>query len=127
MTRIWLALAALVLGGCASVAHTSHGLPRHSLPDSHYGPVAESEAECSAVGGAWESRETAVRQRCSVPTPDAGKACKDHSGCAGLCIAPSDAKAGLPVEGVCHHTYNLGFTCLAGVSNGVAESTLCVD
>ena len=127
MTRIWLSLTALVLGGCASVAHTSHGLSRHSLPGSHFGPVAESAADCSAVGGTWEYRETAVRQRCSVPTPDAGKACTDHSECAGLCIAPSEAQAGSRTSGACHHTYNLGFTCLAGVSNGVAETILCVD
>lgn len=127
MTRIWLVLAACVLAGCGSIAHTGYGLSRHSLPDRHFGPVAETEVECSSVGGAWESRETAVRQRCSVPTPDAGRACRDHSECAGLCIAPAGVEAGSPTEGVCHNTYNLGFTCLAGVSNGVAETALCVD
>ena len=95
---------------------------------SHLGPKAETVAACKAAGGSWEgSEEIIVSQRCSVPTSDAGKACRDHSDCAGLCIAPSGTKPGARTQGTCYHSYNFTSTCLTRVSKGRAEETLCVD
>ena len=99
-----------------------------TLPASHFGPKAETEAACNAAGGSWEgSDEIIVAQRCSVPTPDAGKVCRDHSDCAGLCIAPFGTKSGARTQGACYPSYNFTGKCLTRLSNGRAEQTLCVD
>mgnify|MGYP005750485733 CR=1 FL=1 len=111
-----------LLVGCSSFKE------RAEIPASHFGPSANTEASCIAAGGEWEgSEQVIVGQRCSVPTPDAGKPCSDHSDCSGLCVALDNPKPGSRTQGTCYHSYNIAGPCLTRVSKGRAEWPLCVD
>ncbi|MDV7142775.1 hypothetical protein R3X27_08770 [Tropicimonas sp. TH_r6] len=70
-----LGLAILALGACQQDPKTD--------------PPAEPSnmAGCEARGGTWGVAGLLQEPICTLPTPDAGKACSVESDCTGMCMA----------------------------------------
>lgn len=126
--RTLLFMVLLGTVGCvqSSASVGSSGAAVTSSPDKS-GPTVTSAAQCKTLGGTW--RRVGMRQleACDIPTKDAGKACRDSRDCESVCVAPSGAKAGEPVDGMCYRSYLTVGTCLSEVRDGRIVSAQCSD
>jgi hypothetical protein len=88
----------LGLVGCSKIPGKNW---RSSVPESHFGPHVETEAECKAYSGQWLLHGFSPYPRCIVPTNDGGKPCNDYIDCSGFCVTTRDEEPGAKAEGVC--------------------------
>ena len=101
LPRISLALS-LALYAATAYAQTSFapGVVDHPASSSERtkGNHLRSAAACHASKGQWYA-EKGSQAFCTIPYPDAGKACKSSRDCAGHCIAP--VTDGTVLQGTC--------------------------
>lgn len=117
MIRHLALLAALALAGCAQTSTAV--TPAATMP-----VAPETEEGCKAAGGSWGRVGMMGTLACTMPAPDAGKACSDSDECAGQCW--SDAAPGTTAKGMCQPT-NMPFGCHSEVKGGVVQPALCAD
>jgi hypothetical protein len=89
---------------------------------------------CKEAGGKWGPHGMTFTPGCSIPLPDAGKACTDKHDCFGWCIASIDGHQYRNVEiedikpthGQCQAKSDL-FGCFIEFRDGKRQPAICYD
>ncbi len=88
---------------------------------------AETEAACTAQGGAWRPICRMQTLACVTTFEDAGKVCTDGSDCkSGRCLADGITDAGIETSGTCAANDD-PCGCFTAIEDGKTLPGLCAD
>jgi len=98
--------------------------------------IPQDKATCETQKGEWGRFGLAIKERCNLPTSDAGKTCHNQEECEGACIADLsreerdriiNQKEIIETNGKCTSWLLIGGSCEGYVKDGKVDGILCVD
>jgi hypothetical protein len=110
--RVGIAIAAVVIGAGLLLYFVSGSLE-----------MRFASWRCARRGGTPQAYVTEII--CRMPTPDAGKPCRDTDECTSLCVTDDGAPPGRPASGHCYKFNTPINDCVNKVAGGKATGRNC--
>lgn len=123
----WPGSSCLVVATALLFASATPAASPRGGADGGAAAAPRTSAGCEDAGGTWRRMGLRGIERCDLPAPDAGRACKSSRECASACVTDPDVPAGTPVTGRCYEQLESVGRCYNPVHRGVARGVLCKD